>query len=39
MYSQVIVLFAAFCSSITIIAIAIGVRKNPGAISMMLFGG
>ena len=39
MYSQVIVLFAAFCSSITIIAIALGVRKNPGAISMILFGG
>ena len=38
MYSQVIVLFAAFCSSLTILALVVGKRKNPGSISLMLFG-
>ena len=38
MYSQVIVLFAAFCSSITILALVLGIRKNPGSKSLILFG-
>lgn len=39
MYSQVIALFSAFCSSLTILALGIERRKNPGALGVVLFGG